>query len=130
MNNLKQLWTMQLFYSIQFGGREKKMPTATGSDFWLELTKTQPPLIDVQEMDILVCPLSGKKPMPGFTTYRGPKKPVAELGPEDPVGCCEPGNHPSKTVCVLLKDGSVHEVGPKDPLYGKAAAGTSGAAKK
>jgi hypothetical protein len=35
---------------------------------------------------------------------------VSELKGDDVVGCCEPGNHPTGSICVLLKDGSVHVV--------------------
>jgi hypothetical protein len=82
------------------------------------------------ELEILVCPYGNQAPAPGFTSYRGPAKPVADLAGGDPVGCCEPGNHPSGTICVLLKNGDVFEMDSKDPRYAKALAGTAGAAKK
>jgi hypothetical protein len=109
----------------QFGGRMKAMPSATGSGFWLALTKTAPPLIDLTELDVLVCPFSGQKARAGFTTYRGPTIPVNRLAGDDVVGCCEPGHHPDGTINVLKKSGDVLTVGPSDPLYKKAVDGTS-----
>jgi hypothetical protein len=119
-NNLRQLWTLQYTYRSQFGGPSKAMPTATGPAFWLTLLKTKPPLLDETELECLVCPLSGKTPKAGFTTYRGPAKPVALLGEDDAVGCCEPGHHPDGTISVLMKSGDVVTVGPGDPVYKRA----------
>src|SRR5262249_40002428 len=39
-NNLRQLYMLQFTYMSKFGGRMKAMPSATGSAFWLALTKT------------------------------------------------------------------------------------------
>lgn len=129
MNNLTRLWKHQTDYINQFGGKYKKMPDATGPDFWLALTKTDPPILEEKDCAILVCPLSKDKPKAGFTNYRGPAKKVSELQAGDAVGCCEPGSHPDGTITVLTKDGERHLVGPDDLLYKKAMETTVGRPK-
>jgi hypothetical protein len=124
-NNLRQLWTLQMVYMSQFGGRLKAMPTATGSSFWLALTKTEPPLLDETELEVLICPFSGQKPRPGFTTYRGPAVNVNKLAADDAVGCCEPGHHPDGSINVLKKNGEVVTVAPTEALFKKAVDGTA-----
>jgi hypothetical protein len=119
-NNLSQLWRMQCVYMAQFGGRQKKMPSATGGAFWLALSKTEPPLIDESMAEMFICPLSGQPARPGFTSYRGPKRDVSTLAEGDVVGCCEPGCHPGGSINVLLKSGEVIEVNPGEELYQKA----------
>lgn len=116
-NNLRQLWTMQTVYMSQFGGRMKKMPEDIGSAFWIALTKTQPPLIDGAELEVLVCPLTHEKPRAGFTTYRGPPAKVSSLAGDDVVGCCDAGDHPDGSINVLKKSGDVLTVKPGDALY-------------
>jgi hypothetical protein len=128
-NNLSQLWKLQMVYMAQFGGRAKSMPAETGPAFWLALSKTEPPLIDAEVLEIYVCPATSEKPRAGFTSYRGPAKKVQELREDDVVGCCEPGNHPGGSICVLLKNGSVQVVKPENALYKKAVEGTVGAKK-
>jgi hypothetical protein len=124
-NNLRQLWVLQTWYSTQFGGTKKEMPSATGSAFWIALTKTEPPLLAETELRSLVCPLSGRNPLPGYTTYRGPSISVNKLAGDDVVGCCEPGHHPDGTINVLKKSGEVVAVGPNDALFKKAVDSTS-----
>lgn len=119
-DNLRQLWVLETVYMGQFGGRTKSMPSSTGPAFWLALAKTQPALIEEPELGILVCPLSGKKSRPDFTTYRGPAKYIGRLAGDDVVGCCEPGHHPDGTITVLKKNGDVVTVGPEDPVYKRA----------
>jgi hypothetical protein len=107
----------------------KKMPDDTGSDFWLALTKTMPPILEEKDLALLVCPLSKVKPRAGFTNYRGPAKKITDLKAGDPVGCCEPGSHPGGRISVLTKDGERHLVGPDDLLYKKALETTAGRPK-
>ena len=127
--NLGQLWKMQLIYSVQYGGPQKLMVQDTGSDFWLALSRTKPPLITKENFDIFVCPVTGKVPTDGFANYRGPAIKVQLLKSGDPVGCCEPGCHRDGTINVVLKGGDVKVVGPNDDLYLKAIAGTKGTSK-
>ncbi len=124
-DNLRQLWVLETTYMGQFGGRTQSMPDASGPEFWLALTKTQPALIEESELGALVCPLSGKQAKPGFTTYRGPARWIARLQGDDPVGCCEPGHHPDGTITVLKKNGDVVTVGPDDPVFKRAMATTT-----
>jgi hypothetical protein len=118
-NNLSQLWRMQVVYMSQFGGRMKRMPEATGKEFWLTLAKTEPPLIDETSLEIFVCPVSGDSTAKGVCTYAGPAENVAKLGPEDAVGLCEDEGH-GDVVILLLKSGDV-EVVPRDGTQHEAA---------
>lgn len=125
-DNLRLLWTLQLTYITQFGGKQRLPPLATGSDFWLALTKTNPPLVDPAEFDLFVCPLSGQKPRAGFTTYRGPVRAINKMNGDDAVGACEPGHHPDGTLTILKKTGDVLTVASTDPQYRKALETTVG----
>ncbi len=121
-NNLKQLWTMQANYMVQFGGREKLMPPDTGSEFWTRLTKTSPPLIDPSLADIYDCPIS-----PGLggidnCEYRGPASDVNAYGDDDPVAADIDGNHgPGEGGIVLRKSGDVMNYAATDTLWQAAA---------
>ncbi|HLF94008.1 MAG TPA: type II secretion system protein GspG, partial [Planctomycetota bacterium] len=103
-HNLSQLWKMECVYMSQFGGKLKKMPDATGKDFWLALVKTMPPLIDETENDSLVCPASGIAVERGVCTYRGPARPVSRLADGDFVGMCDDEAH-GEQIVVLRKSG-------------------------
>jgi len=112
-NNLRQMWTLQSFYASQFGGPQKLMPEETGSEFWLKLTRTAPPVIDSSEMEVLVCPV--KEPPSGAKCdYLGPAKPVSELKAQDPIGADRPGYHRGGGN-LLRKAGDVTEV--QDPEF-------------
>ena len=125
-NNLRQLWAMQMNYSVVFGGRTKQMPPSTGADFWLALSKTEPPMIEEEVYDIYVCPFSGEKPRAGFTSYRGPAKKVGEIPGAGVVGCCV---HADGSANVLYKSGDVKTLGPDDPATKAAIEGTQGLKK-
>ena len=120
LNNLKQLWTMQTNYMVQFGGRRKVMPDVTGGAFWLYLSTTQPPLIDSTVQDIYACSLA---PPPAFgeTNYRGPAVNVTTAGDGDPVGADRLTNHDQGGMAeggnLLRKSGDVVTVGPTDPFF-------------
>jgi hypothetical protein len=115
-NNLSQLWKMQCVYMSQFGGRMKRMPDATGKEFWLALSKTQPPLIDPTVADIFICPASGKDSKDGGCTYRGPAVNVAKLADGDVVGMCDDEAHGDVAV-ILRKSGDAIVISRSDPLY-------------
>jgi prepilin-type N-terminal cleavage/methylation domain-containing protein len=118
-NNLRQLWTMQMNYSIQFGGRMKAMPNSTGSNFWQALSTTQPPLIDTGEVEIYLCPVKGDSAH-GDIDYYGPGIAVGRLAGGDPVGCDDPINHTEGSATessagnVIRKSGDVMEVSGTD----------------
>lgn len=112
-NNLHQMWTLQSVYASQFGGPKKLMPTETGAEFWMKLSRTQPPLIDAIEMEVFLCPVHGDAD-DRQCDYRGPAADVAGLQPADAVGADEPHNH-KKGGNVLKKDGSVQEL--QDPEF-------------
>jgi prepilin-type N-terminal cleavage/methylation domain-containing protein len=118
-NNLRQLWTMQMNYSIQFGGRMKAMPNSTGSAFWQALSTTTPPLIDETEQEIYLCPVKGDSAH-GDIDYYGPGQAVGRLAGGDPVGCDDPINHvegsatESSSGNVIKKSGDVMEYNGND----------------
>jgi hypothetical protein len=63
----------------------------------------------------LMCPAVSRGDTLRAVDYRGPARPWAELGPEDPVMVDLQGNH--RGVMVLFKNGQI-EYAPKDsPLY-------------
>ncbi|HEX7899386.1 MAG TPA: type II secretion system protein [Planctomycetota bacterium] len=113
-NNLRQLWTMEMNYSISHGGRMKSMPNLTGSQFWLALSTTQPPLIDTTEQEIYLCSVKGDSNL-GDIDYFGPGAAVNRLAGGDPVGCDDPQNHQEGSSTegsggnVLRKSGDVLE---------------------
>ena len=67
--------------------------------------------------EVLVCQVRTED---GLTCadYRRLVAPWNELRPSDPVAADRVGNHsPGEPLHVLLKDGSVLELGPDDPLW-------------
>jgi prepilin-type N-terminal cleavage/methylation domain-containing protein len=116
-NNLRSLWQLQVTYMSQFGGRNKVMPTKEGSDFWMALTTTTPPLIEPTEQEVLNCPVR-EEPAPGVCQYWGPGGPVGRLGGGEVVGCDDPDNHTTSGSSggndasgnVLRKSGDVLEL--------------------
>jgi hypothetical protein len=106
-NNLSQLWRMQNVYMSQFGGRMKSMPDKTGAEFWLELNRTQPPLVDDFSLEIYLCPLRDDHDR---CDYLGPAVPVSRLPGGDPVGADRPGNHGDDGGNLLRKSGDVIEL--------------------
>ena len=106
VNNLSQLWKLQHVYMSQFGGPKKLMPEQTGSDFWLALSKTKPPIVDTSVSDIYLCPVRGDG---SKCDYLGPAAPIFELAPDAWVGSDKTGNH-SEGGNALRKSGDVHEL--------------------
>jgi hypothetical protein len=110
--NLRQLWTMQNNYMVQFGGTQKRMSSETGRDFWLRLSKPPSTLIDASLKDIYRCPVKG-----GYSEcdYRGPSSDVNLYGDGDPVGADMSENHgSSEGGNVLLKSGDLQTVESRD----------------
>ena len=69
------------------------------------------------------CPVKGTR---DDLDYRGPARPLRQLGWDEPIAADRPGNHgPGKGGNVLLKSGAVHTVPEDHPLWAKAAATTS-----
>ena len=136
-NNLRQMWTLQITYMSQFGGRMKAMSPAEGVMFWQVLTSVTPPLIDSTEMEVFLCPVKGQ-PTPGEIDYYGPGRPVNKLAGGDPVGCDDPENHQEgsstgsagsdATGNVLRKSGDVLEMSGND--WNQALNPPSGAGPK
>jgi len=113
-NNLRQLYELGKVYASTHQG---KWPDATGSGLWLSFTRTTPPLIEPQELEVLLCPVRGEVDL-GRCDYLGPRKPVSELKPGDALSACRRGNHDqSKSGNVLLKDGSVQDYEYSHPIW-------------
>ncbi len=126
INNLKQLWTMQSNYRVQFGGRPKFLPHETGGAFWLKLSVTTPPLIDATLSDIYDCACSPTQPAPGTCEFRGPTTDANANADGDPVGACHVGAHgPVEGGIVLRMSGDAMNYAVTDPMYILAGSKTS-----
>ena len=112
-NNLSQLHRMLGCYVLTTRG---KYPRETGSDFWLQFQRMNPPLIDDRHMEIFFCPLRDSEVVPGRSDYRGPAVYAGAVEADAPLGADREGNHESGGN-VLLKDGSVMEVRDDDELW-------------
>lgn len=132
-DHLRQLWALQTVYTQEFGGRMREMPPLAGPAFWLALAKTPRPILESWEHSLLACPFAGAGKLPDVKAYRGPSVRIGMLAGDDPVGCCEPGQHPDGTITVLQKSGKLRIVGPDQPLYKRAmetTTSTSGSLEK
>ena len=105
-HNLMQLYKLGTVYSSTHKG---EWPDVSGEELWLSFTKTTPPLIAPEYIDLLACPLRDEECEPGRTHYFGPKVPYKKLGYDEPLGGDKPGNHGEEGGYVLFKDGRVEE---------------------
>jgi type II secretory pathway pseudopilin PulG len=114
-NNLRQLYRLGLTYASTHQGL---WPDATGTSLWRSFTKTSPPLIGPDDLDVLICPFRTDDPSEGRCDYMGPRKPVSSLKPQEALGACthEHQDEDSRG-SVIFKDGSVREVDYSDPLW-------------
>ncbi len=121
-NNLAQLFKMQANYRAQFGHGD--LPTETGGDFWLKLTRTEPPLIDHTLRDIFHCRVRDRGGRCARECdYRGPNSNVNHFGDRDVVGADLVGNHAADGN-VLRMSGDVFTVAPDDPFWIRASSHT------
>lgn len=115
-NNLKQLHTMMWNYAAMHRG---SFPRERGEDFWLSLSRADPPLFDTNVEGIFRCPVRGGAE-PGID-YRGPRFDMNELADGDVIGADKVGNHgEDQGGNVILKSGEVRIVDRTD-LYWHAA---------
>lgn len=121
-DNLTHLWQLQLNYVVQFGGPQKQFPAGKGAQFWLQLTRTTPPLLD--RLETLACPEARERPQAGPANYRGPGTDINTAPDGTPVACCPPSAHRDGRINVLLKYTGVVTVKPGDVLYARAMSGT------
>lgn len=113
-NNLRQLYQLSVIYASQNHG---EWPDTAKDDLLATFTRPRPPLIPEEEMEMLLCPMRGE-PEIGTCDYRSPKVPWKSLAANDPVLADKPDNHaPGKAINVVLKDGSVVEAKPGEPLW-------------
>jgi len=107
-NHLRQLYTLGTVYASMHKG---EWPDVSGEELWLSFTRTNPPLIALEERSILYCPILGDERGSGETDYSGPGMPWKKLGLGEAVGGDKPGNHGEQEGgYVLYKDGRVVEV--------------------
>jgi hypothetical protein len=105
---------MTLVYKAQHG----HFPAARGSEYWLALWKTDPPLIERELQDLLFCPMRGDDPRPGATDYRGPAFPAAQYTDNDPIGADLADNHDEEYgINVIRPAGDVQRVYRNDPQW-------------
>jgi len=112
-NNLRQLGFLMKLYSEQFGGKERRFPTETGNEFWLKLARTNPPLLEGGELEVMICPDVDPLPPAGSTTYYGPRRDVNSANDQDYIACCWTRSHPHGPL-ALRKDGKVERLSSKE----------------
>ncbi len=116
--NLRQIYQVGVTYASSHQGR---WPAATGSALWQSFTKTSPPLLSAEDLEVLLCPVKGDSIL-GDCDYLGPRQPASSLKGGDALGACTHGHQDEESKgWVLLKDGSVKEVEFSDPLWGTLA---------
>lgn len=94
-----------------YAATQQAWPDSTGEDLWKTFTRTTPPLLKDDALEVLVCPVLGSDALPGETDYRGPRVPWNKLALTDPLAADKPGNHGEESGgCVLYKDGRVEEL--------------------
>jgi len=114
LSNLWQLYTLGYAYSA---GHKGDWPESSPEGYWLFLSRTNPPYIDEDSLEVLLCPLREPETPVGGCDYRGPRVFWKQLALGDPIAADRPGNHGGDPISVVLKDGSVVEVRPGDPLW-------------
>ena len=112
--NLRQLYRLGTDYGSTHKG---EWPTGKGTALWLSFSKTDPPLLSSDDLEVLGCQVHGGWE-PGQCDYLGPRKPVSQLKPGDALAADKPGNHGEGIAGnVLLRDGSVAEYEPSHPIW-------------
>src|SRR6185503_12317310 len=69
-NNLRQLYKLGTVYAASHGG---EWPDGEGEELWRAFTKTTPPLVFPEELELLACPIQEDGYGPGIVDYRGPR---------------------------------------------------------
>jgi hypothetical protein len=114
-SNLRQLYQLGTVYASTNKGQ---WPDAKGDDLWLSFTRTTPPLIDPDQIELLACPVRCEDIEPGQTDYFGPRQSASTLKPTDILGGDKRGNHGEEFGGSLLyKDGSVLEIKRSDSRW-------------
>ena len=112
-NNLGQLGILMNLYSEQFGGKERRFPAETGKEFWLTLARTNPPLLEAGELEVMICPDVDPLTPAGSTTYYGPRKDANSANDQDYIACCWTRSHPHGPL-ALRKDGKVERLSSQE----------------
>jgi len=118
-NHLSQLYKLGTTYAAAHRG---KWPTGQGEELWLQFAKLNPPLVELEHLEILFCPVKGDEVIGDATDYRGPATPVHKLRGGEPLGADKPGNHGYKYGGnVVRMDGSVQGYDLDDPYWEQCA---------
>jgi hypothetical protein len=113
-HNLRQLYQLGIVYASSHKGN---WPEAGENGLWLTLARTEPPLIEPEQMEVLLCPVKGDSE-PGECDFRSSRRPYRSLTRDDVLGADKPGNHGDEFGGnVLRADGSVVEVDLADPFW-------------
>lgn len=112
----KQLATMLVVYQNQYGGPNRRLPAETGADFWLQLSRTRPPLISTPE--VYFCPVAANEIVADETDFRGPAINANKLDDREPIIADRKDNHGhGRGGVLLMKDGSIHTCEEDNPLW-------------
>jgi hypothetical protein len=103
------------------------MPSDTGQDFWLALSRTRPPLVNRKMGEkVYQCPYRDMDGEWGSCDYRGPAKNVDGYDWGDPVGADLVNNHGvGDGGNVIRKSGHVETVSVNNELWMLASVKTS-----
>lgn len=115
--NLTALVKLMSEYRSRFGGERREFPFETGSNFWLKLQLTDPPLVDAALSDVFYCRWPGWSragDRTGLVLYCGPVANANVLTETDPMGACL-DQHEDGTALVVLKNGEVILMARDDP---------------
>jgi type II secretory pathway pseudopilin PulG len=113
-SNLHQLYQLGSIHASTHPG---EWPSLEDGGYWMSLTKTQPPLLQRDEFEVLLCPVNQEE-WRGHSDYRSSRLPWRSLKPVDILGADKPGNHgPEEGGNALFKDGSLLELKSTDPRW-------------
>ncbi|MBI4739652.1 hypothetical protein HY772_09015 [Candidatus Woesearchaeota archaeon] len=102
------MWKLHNINMLDHYQEKVLLPTETGSSFWLQLTRTTPPLIHKDTQELLVCSsVHGVTAQAsGVTTFRGPRDNVNTMSDNDIIGACVQ-DHQDGKIIVLYKSGDI-----------------------
>jgi len=112
-NTLRQLHYLGDLHASTHRG---EWPSIQEGGLWREITRCDPPLLRIDEQEVLLCPYKGGS-VAGDCDYRSPRLPWTSHSPGEIVAADKPGNHGKRGGIVLRKDGSVQDLAAEDPIW-------------